>query len=573
MVLACAGLTLSLGAIATLPHLIQTDHAWADSRRSGDVLRSRGGSTGGDDGQHAGDGGQGDGHHGVVNGGGGGDGQHGDGQHGDGQHGDGQHGDGQHDGQHGDGQHGDGQDDNRSQGGRDPDYGYGGDKSGGQRGRYGAGGDADNKGPPKTVLELIKRLMAPLSKGHVAHGGPLPELGSGEILGVGLSPHAIKKLRELGFTISHSPHHGVTALSAPQGVGLGDARELLRTQLPSDQFGLNYAYRPYRYAAGDKEDAPRPHGVRKASVGGCDSERCYGPSVIGWQPALRTCTKGARIGVIDTSIDLGHPALSGRNVEIGNFLPAGAAPATSGHGTSVLTVLAGSANSGTPGLVPDAHFFAADVYRADETGQPVTDTLSLLKAMDWLGTSKVNVVNMSLSGPDDELLQKAIADLSARGVLFVAAAGNGGPNAPPSYPAAYPQVVAVTAVDKNLRAYMHANHGDYIDVAAPGVDIWTALPNALEGYQSGTSFAAPHVTAILAAVQGRAQNMSKADYLGAIAIRDLGPAGPDRVYGRGLALAPKGCSFENGPGGWVTKVVDAPLPAATSEIIAPASYK
>jgi hypothetical protein len=522
-----------------------------------------------------GDGGQGDGHRS-----GGGDGQGGDGQHGDGQRGDGQRGDGQHgDGQGGDGQGGNWQDNNRSQGGRDQDNGqgqynsYGGDKSVGQRGRNGAGGDGDNNGPPKTVLELIKRLMAPASKGHVAHGGHggrLPELGSGEILGVGLSPHAIKKLRELGFTISHSHHlnAGVTLLSAPLGVSLVDARELLRTEMPNDQFGLNYAYRPYRYAAGDKEDAPRPHGVRKASVGGCDSERCYGPSVIGWQPALRTCTKGARIGVIDTSIDIGHPALSGRNVEVGNFLPAGAAPATSGHGTSVLTVLAGSANSGTPGLVPDAHFFAADVYRTDETGQPVTDTLSLLKAMDWLGTSKVNVVNMSLSGPDDELLQKAIADMSARGVLFVAAAGNGGPNAPPSYPAAYPQVVAVTAVDKNLRAYMHANHGDYIDVAAPGVDIWTALPNALEGYQSGTSFAAPHVTAILAAVQGRAQHMSKADYLAAIAIRDLGPAGPNRVYGRGLALAPKGCSFENGPGGWVTKIVDAPVPAATSKIIA-----
>jgi Subtilase family len=425
------------------------------------------------------------------------------------------------------------------------------------------------------VLELIKRLMAP-AKGHLAHG-PLPELGSGEVLGVGLGPHAIKRARELGFTIHHS-HLGplnahVTRLGAPQGVSLVEARELLRTELPSDQFGLNYAYRPYHYATGDKENAQRPHGVRKASVGGCDTERCYGPAVIGWQPALRACTKGARIGVIDTSVDLGHPALSGRNVEVGDFLPIGAAPATSGHGTSVLSVLAGSANSGTPGLVPDAHFFAADVYRTDEVGQPVTDTLSLLKAMDWLATFKVNVVNMSLSGPDDELLQKAIADMSARGVVFVAAAGNGGPNAAPSYPAAYPEVVAVTAVDKNLRAYMHANHGDYIDVAAPGVDIWTALPNALEGYQSGTSFAAPHVTAILAAVQGRVQYKSKEDYLRALAIRDLGPAGPDRVYGRGLALAPQGCLFENGPGGWVTSVVDAPLPAASSEIIAPARYK
>src|SRR5262249_47741397 len=160
-------------------------------------------------------------------------------------------------------------------------------------------------------------------------------------------------------------------LSAPQGLSVAEARELLRNELPGDQFGLNYAYRPYRYATGDKaENGPRPHGVRRASVGGCDAERCFGPAVIGWQPNLRACTKGARIGVIDTSIDLGHPALHGRNVEVGNFLPVGAAPAASGHGTSVLALLAGSASSGTPGLVPDARFFAADVYRTDDVGQP-----------------------------------------------------------------------------------------------------------------------------------------------------------------------------------------------------------
>ena len=78
------------------------------------------------------------------------------------------------------------------------------------------------------------------------------------------------------------------------------------------------------------------------------------------------------------------------------------------------------------------------------------------------------------------------------------------------------EVIAVTAVDKNLRGYIHANHGDYIDVAAPGVEIWTALPGVLEGYQSGTSFAAPHVTAILAAAHGRVQDKSKEGFLKAL---------------------------------------------------------
>ena len=488
------------------------------------------------------------------------------------------------------------QDDNRSQDAsaaqRDQDSGqarYGtrdrddGGKSPDQRGRGGRddkGRDQDDDGPPKTLVDLIKRMAAPAQKGHMAYAGPHPELASAEILGVGVGPAAMARARALGFTIGHSSNlgqgHGrVTRFGAPPGLDIAAARDLLRAEFPGNQFGMNYAYSPYRYATGDRaQDVPRPQGVRRASIGGCDTQRCYGPAVIGWQPDLRTCTSNVRIGVIDTSVDLDHPAFKGRNVEVGNFLPKGATRAVNWHGTSVLAVLAGNPGSGTPGLVPDAHFFAADVYRTDESGQPVTDTLSLLRAIDWMGASRVSVVNMSLSGPDDELLQKAIADMSARGVLFVAAAGNGGPNAPPSYPAAYPHVVAVTAVDKDLRGYIHANHGDYIDIAAPGVGIWTALPDALEGYLSGTSFAAPHVTAILAATQGRVQDKSKEGYMRALAIRDLGPAGRDRIYGRGLALAPTTCVLEKDPGGWVTSVVGSPLPAASSGTISrPAAYK
>jgi hypothetical protein len=406
----------------------------------------------------------------------------------------------------------------------------------------------------------------------MGRAGSQPELASAEILAVGLNSEALARARSLGFAVGHASNLGqlharVTLLGAPPGLDVAGARDLLRTELPGGQFGLNYAYRPYRNATGEKDESAQ--GVRKATTGGCDSQRCYGPAVIGWQPSLRTCTKDARIGLIDTSIDLEHPALKGSNVKIGSFVPPEAAPSMSRHGTGILAILAGRPNSGIPGLAPDAQFFAANVYRADDEGQPVTDTLSLLRAVDWMGASRVNVVNMSLSGPDDELLHKAIGDLSAKGVLFVAAAGNGGPGAPPSYPAAYDQVVAVTAVDRDLRAYIHANHGDYIDIAAPGVAIWTALPNALEGYQSGTSFAVPHATAILAAIQARVQDRSKEGYLKSLVIRDLGPAGRDPIYGRGLALAPAGCSLEGAPapGGWITSVVGNP------SLTSPAAYK
>ena len=428
--------------------------------------------------------------------------------------------------------------------------------------------DSDKKnqkddGPPQTVLELIKRLTAPAQKpthkGQPHGASPPAPLASSEILAVGLGPMGVAKARALGFGIGPSHQSGVRRLQPPPGLDVAEARNLLRAELPDDRFGLNYAYRPYRYATGESDGASaRGRAVRHASTGGCAAERCYGPSVIGWQSHLRTCARSVRIGVIDTSIDRDHPAFAGRNIEISNFLPSGAARTVNWHGTGVLAVLAGNPGSGTPGLVPDAHFFAADVYHTDESGQPVADTGSLLRAMSWLSDAKVNVVNMSLSGPDDDLLRGAIADMSARGVLFVAAAGNGGPNAEPSYPAAYAEVVAVTAIDKNLRSYIHATHGDYIDVAAPGVEIWTALPGVLEGFQSGTSFAAPHVTAIFAAAHGRVQDRSKEGFLKALSIRDLGQSGRDPVYGRGLVLAPVACAQGDEPSGWITDVVRAP---------------
>jgi hypothetical protein len=422
----------------------------------------------------------------------------------------------------------------------------------------------DDDGPPKTVLEMIRRMSGATRKGPIGHLDRAGELASPEVLAVGLSRAGVARARGLGFNIRPSPHSRVMRMFPPPGLDAAAARDLLRADMPGDRFGLNHAYRPYRSATGENGDpTARARAVRNASIGGCDSARCYGPGVIGWQPELRTCAKNIRIGVIDTSIDRDHPAFNGLHVEVGNFLPSGASRTVNWHGTGVLAILAGNLNSGTPGLVPDAHFFAADVYQTDASGQPVADTASLLRAVEWMGESKVDVINMSMSGPRDELLDRAIGELSARGVVFVAAAGNGGPNAPPSYPAAYANVIAVTAVDKDLHSYVHASHGGYIDIAAPGVGIWTAVPNALEGFQSGTSFAAPYVTAIVAAVLKDLQGKAKQEVLRALTIRDLGQAGRDPVYGHGLAVAPTGCSPQGVASGWITSVVHTPALPST----------
>jgi subtilisin family serine protease len=207
----------------------------------------------------------------------------------------------------------------------------------------------------------------------------------------------------------------------------------------------------------------------------------------------------------------------------------------------VLAILAGRPDSGTPGLIPEADFFVASIFFTGGDGGVHTDTASLLKALQWMDRSDVKLVNMSFSGPQDPLLERRIGRLRTEGMVFTAAAGNEGLAAGPSYPAAYPEVVAVTAVDKNMRIYPSANRGEYIDLAAPGVHIWTALPNSNAGYLSGTSFAAPFVTAMLAIQRPETLRLPTDDLLDQVQTVTLDAGGRSQAYGRGLLQAPGEC--------------------------------
>ncbi len=268
----------------------------------------------------------------------------------------------------------------------------------------------------------------------------------------------------------------------------------------------------------------------------CSGDHCFARDVIGWKDMLSPCARGLRIGVIDTFIDAGHPAFAGRyNIHRNDFIPDNRQPAPDWHGTGVLSILAANPlTGGAPGLVPDAEFFVSGVFFTDDRGEMAADTISLLKAFQWMGQNDVKVVNMSFAGPRDELVEQEIDRMASNGVIFVAAAGNEGPTAEPSFPAAYPEVIAVTAVTKDLHNYRYANRGPHIDVSAPGVDIWSAAPGGREGYHSGTSFAAPHVTAVVA-VQPRENLQNKQEVLDKMSIEDLSGHGRDPIYGRGLA--------------------------------------
>ena len=376
-----------------------------------------------------------------------------------------------------------------------------------------------------------------------------------EILVVDASRSTMAQLRFAHVETITTGGSSVSRFVVPDGLDAISARQLLREQVPSLLSAFNYVYRPYVAATEAGGIAPGlGQAIRPSSPKGCAAERCYGPTLIHWSPEATGCTIDIGVGVIDTGFDSQHPAFKDRRINWSTVLEGDHVSVQAWHGTGVLALLSGNPQSTTPGLIPNANFTATNTFYSDASGQPATDTTTLIKALKLMETYKVKVVNLSLAGPQDAVLHKQIKEMSETGVLFVAAAGNGGPFALPSYPAAYPEVIAVTAVDRNLVGYRHATRGPHIDLAAPGVDIWTALPDKREGPQTGTSFAVPYVTAAAAAVypkeelvyKGRPLDPKQA-VLSRLTTRDLGPAGRDAIYGQGLLQAPTKCADKSGP--------------------------
>lgn len=227
------------------------------------------------------------------------------------------------------------------------------------------------------------------------------------------------------------------------------------------------------------------------------------------------------VGMIDTGV-ASHPALAGSEIIARDF-GHGRTEIPSGHGTAIASI-----------LVADGArtLHVANIFRGGDERQ-FTSADSIASALEWMVASRVPVINMSLSGPRNAILDRLIQRSSAHGTVIVAAAGNGGPSAPPAYPAALPSVIAVTAVDANLRVYRYANQGPYLDVAARGVNEPAARVAGGTALFSGTSFATPHVAAWMATCMAEAAASACTQRM-ISNTRDLGTPGYDPVYGYGL---------------------------------------
>ena len=215
-------------------------------------------------------------------------------------------------------------------------------------------------------------------------------------------------------------------------------------------------------------------------------------------PAQTRVQSAVVLGFIDTEI-ASADGLATASFKAKRLFSDSEKPAGTDHGSGVAAILAAKNDAGFQGLAQGVNLRAAGVMREVAPGINATNTLLVAQALDWLISENVQVVNLSLGSAPDAVLAAVVSKANALGIVLVAAAGNGGSAAAPSYPAAYPGVIAVTAVDANKQLYTRANRGPYVALAAPGVDVWVPVGTVNKGkYMSGTSFAAPFVAAAIA---------------------------------------------------------------------------
>ncbi|NUS70141.1 MAG: S8 family serine peptidase [Ensifer adhaerens] len=356
----------------------------------------------------------------------------------------------------------------------------------------------------------------------------------GEIIALGLNDAAVQRLAESGFTVRAREPVGLSSteivkLGAPRGMTLEDARRQVADATPGAIADLNHYFEPNEGTA-----SPAP-----CADGGCALVR----TAIGWPDAGAACPAAGPIGLIDTAINPAHPSLRDVRLDIVRLAEEEAPESGRQHGTAVAALIAGRRDSRAPGLLGNAHLIAVDAFQRKGGETDIAETYDLVRAIDLLASRNVTVINMSLSGPHNLLLEKTVALVAERNIIQVAAAGNDGPRAKPVYPAAYPAMIAVTAVDRNFKPYRRAGRGDHIDVAALGTGVWTAASIEGAAPKTGTSFAAPFVTAASAILRASHPSLSAQEVAKLVTetAQDLGAPGKDPVFGWGVLNARELC--------------------------------
>jgi subtilisin family serine protease len=229
----------------------------------------------------------------------------------------------------------------------------------------------------------------------------------------------------------------------------------------------------------------------------------YGPKLIHADTAHHLATgKGVRVAVVDTGAEKDHPDLKGRLLKTANFVDGGDRSFTRDrHGTAVAGVIGARANDGVGiyGIAPDAEIsvFKACWYPEAAYAKAQCSSWSLAKAVDAAINSGARIINLSLAGPHDELLNKLLETADKRGINIVAATLEN--QLQPGFPAELGLVVPVISAGPDGQTVHPSWLVQYPNiVAAPGVEILTTVPKEGYDFVSGSSFAAAHVSGIIA---------------------------------------------------------------------------
>jgi hypothetical protein len=298
-----------------------------------------------------------------------------------------------------------------------------------------------------------------------------------EILAWSPSPAGIAAATSAGLiVVNNGGDEAVTVLRVPDGADTAAMLERLRAADPDGVYDFNHIYTGSASAPETRAQAAPSEAPSAAPAGK--------PGAV-------------RVGLVDGGIARDHEVF--RDAAI---VPWGCDGAShpDPHGTAVAALMIGR-SSRFNGVAPDASLYAADIYCDSATGGSAS---RIAGALAWLAREQIPVVNISLVGPPNRILEQVVKRMVHRGHLLVAAVGNDGPAAPPLYPASYPGVVGVSGVDVKGRPLPEAARGPQVMFAAPGNQMVSAAIGA-PPYRTvrGTSFASPIVAALLAGALDR----------------------------------------------------------------------
>lgn len=318
----------------------------------------------------------------------------------------------------------------------------------------------------------------------------------GELVAIDLDERALARAMDAGFRVRSQQHLdplelSIVVLEVPPRRSLRRALRQLRELDPHGRYDYNHVY-----------------------LGGGGS--VAGPPVPAPAPGEPAPGLRARVGLVDGGVDPHGPGIDKHRLHRSGCPQAAPDP----HGTAVAALLLADAR---------VQVHAADIYCGEATGGAVS---RLANALGWLAGENATVVNVSLVGPPNLLLQAVVERMQARGHVIVAAVGNDGPAAPPRFPAAYPGVIGVAGLDARGRPLPESGRGSHVDASASGLFV---MPGTPARQWRGSSFAAPRVARRVSQAAGNPgpQALSRVEAALLRQLEDAGKRGRDTHYGLG----------------------------------------